>query len=155
MSLHPEDTPEGCLPPFEVAKAYAFHVALEAIEEHLGKPAYALLGKRANSWIAEQLHVKGGGSPAERTVQQVVAKCKEPGWYPGQTKGTRALFQANNDIHTLGDSCTGAYSYDVWLWRVPIVVTVDMTAAWDQAEGWIQANSTYVHLDRACWTERV
>ena len=89
MSLHPEDTPEGCLPPFEVAKAYAFHVALEAIEEHLGKPAYALLGKRANSWIAEQLHVKGGGSPAERTVQQVVAKCKEPGWYLGQTKGPR------------------------------------------------------------------
>ena len=27
----------------------------------------------------------------------------------------RALFQANNDIHTLGESKTGMYSYDVWL----------------------------------------
>ena len=80
MSLCPDNTPEGCLPPFEVAKAYAFHVAMEAVEKHLGKPAYVLLGKRVNSWIAEQLTVKGGGAPAERTVQQVVAKCKEPGW---------------------------------------------------------------------------
>ena len=59
MSLCPDDTPDGCLPPFEVAKAYAFHVAMEAIEEHLGQPAYALLGQRVNSWIAKQLHVKG------------------------------------------------------------------------------------------------
>ena len=67
----------------------------------------------------------------------------------------RALFQASSDIHTLGDSRTGAYSYDVWLWRGPIVVTVDMTAVWDSAEAWIQANNTHVHLDRACWMERV
>ena len=62
----------------------------------------------------------------------------------------RALFQANSDIHTLGDSRTGAYSYDVWLWRVPIVVTVDLSAAWDPAEAWIKANSVDVYLDRGC-----
>ena len=67
----------------------------------------------------------------------------------------RALFQANNDIHTLGDSRTGVYSYDVWLWRVPIVVTVDLSAAWNPAEPWIQANSLRVFLDRGCWQERV
>ena len=67
----------------------------------------------------------------------------------------RALFQANSDIHTLGDSRTGAYSYDVWLWRVPIVVTVDLSAAWDPAEAWIKANSVDVYLDRGCWVDRV
>ena len=67
----------------------------------------------------------------------------------------RALFQAKNNIHTLGDSRTGAYSYDVWLWRVPIVVTVDLSAAWDPAEAWIQANSVDVYLDRGCWVDRV
>ena len=67
----------------------------------------------------------------------------------------RALFQANSDIHTLGDSRTGAYSYDVWLWRVPIVVTVDLSAAWDPAEAWIKANSVDVYLDRGCWVDRI
>ena len=66
----------------------------------------------------------------------------------------RALFQANNDIHTLGDSKKGCYSYDVWLWRVPIVITVDMSATWDQNEPWIQANSTHVFLEGQSWVER-
>ena len=67
----------------------------------------------------------------------------------------RALFQDNSDIHTLGDSRTGVYSYDVWLWRVPIVVTVDLSAAWDPAEAWIKANSVDVYLDRGCWVDRI
>ena len=81
MSLSPGSTPEGCLPPFEVAKAYALHLAMEAVEKELGKPGYVLLGKRVNTWIAEQLQIKGGGAPVERTVQLVVAKCRQPGWY--------------------------------------------------------------------------
>ena len=81
MSLSPDSTPEGYLPPFEVVKASAFHMAMEAIEKELGKPCYALQGKRVNTWIAEQLRVKGGGAPAERTMQLVVAKCKQPGRY--------------------------------------------------------------------------
>ena len=55
----------------------------------------------------------------------------------------------------LGDSRTGVYSYEVWLWRVPIVVTVDLSAAWNPAEPWIQANSLHVFLDRGCWVDRV
>ena len=89
MSLFPDGAPEDCLPPVEVAKAYALHLAMEAVEQELGKPGYLLLGKRVNTWIAEQLTLKGGGAPAERTVKQVVAKCKEPGWYPGAPAGTR------------------------------------------------------------------
>ena len=37
MSLSPDNTPEGYLPLFEVAKAYALHLAMEAVDE-LGKP---------------------------------------------------------------------------------------------------------------------
>ena len=29
MSLSPKNTPDGCLPLFEVAEAYAFHLAME------------------------------------------------------------------------------------------------------------------------------
>ena len=63
----------------------------------------------------------------------------------------RALFQANNDVHTLADSRTGIYSYSVWLYRVPIVVTVDMSAEWDENEAWISANCNYVFLDGPCY----
>ena len=65
----------------------------------------------------------------------------------------RAMFQANNDIHTLGDSKTGMYSYDVWLWRVPMVLTIDMSADWDANELWIKDNSFDVVLDGPSWEE--
>ena len=67
----------------------------------------------------------------------------------------RAMFQANNDIHTLGDCKTGCYSYDVWLWRAPIVVTVDTSANWDQQEPWIYENSKYVFLEGPSWIEQI
>ena len=65
----------------------------------------------------------------------------------------RALFQANNDVHTLGESKTGMYSYDVWLWRVPLVVTVDMSAKWDPEELWVRDNCVDVLLDGPSWVE--
>ena len=68
---------------------------------------------------------------------------------------SRALFQANNDVRTLGDSKTGTYSYDVWIWRVPIVITVDTSAPWDEHEPWIHANSHEKVLDGPAWTERI
>ena len=67
----------------------------------------------------------------------------------------RAMLQASNDIHRLGDSKTGCYSYDVWLWKVPIVVTVDTSANWDQQEPWIYANSKYIFLEGPSWIEQV
>ena len=65
----------------------------------------------------------------------------------------RALFQANNDIHTLGESRTGIYSYDVWIWRVPIVVTVYMSASWSPHEPWIMDNCFDVLLQGPSWIE--
>ena len=63
----------------------------------------------------------------------------------------RALFQANNDIHTLGHSTTGIYSYDVWLFKVPMVVTVDMSAQWDPEELWIRDNCFNIFLEGPSW----
>ncbi len=65
----------------------------------------------------------------------------------------RALFQANNDVHTLGESRTGIYAYHVWLWRVPMVLTVDTSAVWDSQEPWLAANSFEVRLAGPCWAE--
>ena len=109
-----------------------------------------------------------GGTPFTQTVQS--ASAPDLRGYNPATHGYiifdnvndmqfvldyRALFQSNNDIHTLGDSKTGCYSYDVWLWRVPIVVTVDMSAEWDQHEPWIEANAIHVFLDGQSWVERI
>ena len=41
-----------------------------------------------------------------------------------------ALLQGSTDINSLGDSRTGIYAYDVWLYRVPLAVTVDLSAKW-------------------------
>ncbi|CAE7197697.1 hypothetical protein AK812_SmicGene25801 [Symbiodinium microadriaticum] len=40
----------------------------------------------------------------------------------------RALAHSNNSVHTLGQSQTGMYAYRVWLFKVPIVMTVDDSA---------------------------
>ena len=42
----------------------------------------------------------------------------------------RALFQASIDVHSLGNSRTGSYAYDVWLYRIPLAATVDVSAKW-------------------------
>ena len=63
----------------------------------------------------------------------------------------RALFQANNDLHTLGASRTGIYSYSVWLFRCPLVVTVDLSAVWEGSEPWLADNMFELFLDGPCY----
>ena len=65
----------------------------------------------------------------------------------------RAMFQSNNDVHALGVSQTGMYKYDVWLWCVPLVVTVDMSANWDSDELWVKDNCVEVMLQGPCWAQ--
>ena len=65
----------------------------------------------------------------------------------------RAMFQAINDVHALGVSTTGMYKYDVWLWCVPLVVTVDMSATWDSDEEWVRDNCIEVLLQGPCWVD--
>ena len=59
----------------------------------------------------------------------------------------RAMLQANNDEHILGSSATGVYSYRIWLWKVPIVLTVDLQAKWDSENGWVKENCVEVKFD--------
>lgn len=55
----------------------------------------------------------------------------------------RALLQANNDMHRLGESATGIYSYSVYLWSVPIFLTLDLDVKAAEEMGqseWLRAN---------------
>lgn len=63
----------------------------------------------------------------------------------------RAMIQANNDIHLLGESQTGIYAYSVWLFMVPIVITVDTSAKWRSHEPWIRENCIEICLDGPCY----
>ena len=83
-SLSPELTKEDSLPPWEVAKAYAFAVAIEKIEEVLDEKAHVLLGQSKTSFIADQVTLKRGDHPTEMAVQKVIAKCRDRSWYPGK-----------------------------------------------------------------------
>ena len=63
------------------------------------------------------------------------------------------MFQANNDIHSLGESKTGMYAYEVWLWKVPMVITVDLSAKWNPDDMWIKDNCFDAVLDGPSWVE--
>ena len=61
----------------------------------------------------------------------------------------------SQDVHTLGESRTGVYSYTVWLYRTPLVFTVDLSAKWDSNEAWIKPNCVELTLDGPCYCDRV
>ena len=79
----------GTLPPFQVAKAFAFHVVLAQMEKHTGQTSRQLLGEDKKAFVARHLELKGGGRPGHTAVRTAVRKCKEPGWYPGKVFGKR------------------------------------------------------------------
>ena len=84
--LNPERTQIGRLPPWELAKALAFHTVIAAVCEHLCQTAPEPLGKRADAYIAEQVTVVGGGHPSERAVRAAVVRCRSSAYYPGQPR---------------------------------------------------------------------
>ena len=86
----PCSTVEGELPPWEVAKAYALHIVIGHVAEQLDTPAHELPGSRVDDYIAKQIVLKGGGHPEARGVRKVIARCKQPDWYPGQRTHKRA-----------------------------------------------------------------
>ena len=85
MALDPENTPEGKLPPFEVAKAIAFEAVITQIEKHTKKSCWELMGMGKKDFTAKQLQVVGGGHPTARAVQKHWTKAKQEGkWFPGK-----------------------------------------------------------------------
>ena len=59
MALDPTNTPEGKLPPFEVAKALAFEAVIAQIEKHTQKSCWELMGMGKKKFVATQLKVVG------------------------------------------------------------------------------------------------
>lgn len=85
-SYHPESTPSGKLPPWEVAKAFAFSEVLQTVCQELKSSSSELLGMRVDAYIASKLQVKDGGCPSARAVRDVLQKCVHKDWYPGKPK---------------------------------------------------------------------
>ena len=83
-TLSADDTPNGRLPPFEVAKAYAFDVVLTQMEKHMGKSACVFLGQEKGDFIAKHLALKGGGHPSRQCVFQNLQKRRQMGVVPRQ-----------------------------------------------------------------------
>ena len=125
------------------------------------------VSRSGKSTIAEALgdaHLCGFGKPFVQTVQDAAAPDLR-GFLDGDygyvvfdnvndqdfVMSQRALFQASNRLHTLGDSKTGIYSYPMWLYRIPIVVTVDTSAHWDPQEPWIRENCHDIFLAGPCY----
>ena len=82
----PGNTPPGELPPWDVAKAYAFSVVIDKMREVTGKSVRSFLNATKAEFIAGQVRSANGQHPTERTVEYVVARCKDPGWFPGKCR---------------------------------------------------------------------
>ena len=80
----PAATKEGYVPPWEVAKAFAFHTVLQDVAEVNGVQPHDLVGKRVGEYISEKVILKGGGHPSTRAVRKVLKKCQRLDWFPGK-----------------------------------------------------------------------
>ena len=56
-------TKEGDLPPWEVAKAFAFHTVLQDVAEVQGVQLHDLVGKRVDEYISGKMTLRGRGQP--------------------------------------------------------------------------------------------
>ena len=83
-TFSPNGTPDGALPPWELAKAFAYHHVIQRMAEVLAKPAPQILGKAESEFIRMQVTVKGGGHPTERAIRKAIKRCEDPAWYPGK-----------------------------------------------------------------------
>ena len=68
--------------------------------------------------------------------------------------GNKKLLQAHADGAILGQSATQLYTYEVFLWRTPIMLT---TNNWDYStysasdQNWIETNTVAVHIAERVW----
>ena len=90
ISFDPGNTPSHNLPPWELAKTYAFHVVIEKLVEVTGMSAVDVLGNKTNDFMAEQVLNASGERPTERAVRAAVARCKQPEWFPGKPRDSGA-----------------------------------------------------------------
>ena len=46
-------------------------------------------------------------------------------------------------------------SYQVWLWRFPLVIAMHDSADWDSSEPWVSENMSEVTLSGPSWVENI
>ena len=66
----------------------------------------------------------------------------------------KKLLQAHVDGAILGQSATQLYTYEVFLWRTPIMITTnnwDLAAFSDSDKNWIEENVVAVHVAEPVW----
>ena len=102
----PGNTKDGCLPPWEVAKAKAYADVIREIANRMSMDPCEVVGERLDDFIAERSTLKGGGSPTPRAVRAVLQKCADKDWHPGKpptNKGGRLAVLVDvacNDVTT-------------------------------------------------------
>ena len=66
----------------------------------------------------------------------------------------KKLLQAHLDGAILGQSATQLYTYEVFLWRIPIMLTTnnwDYSAFSDADKDWLETNCVAAHIDTPVW----
>ena len=77
---------------------------------------------------------------------------------PSFIVSNKKVLQAHVDGAILGQSATQLYTYEVFLWRVPIMLTTnnwDLTKLTDEERGWVETNCVVVHVENAVYEDRV
>ena len=87
MAFDPTGTPHGRLPPWEIAKAVAFHEVLKRVTKDLSISTHKILGERVDAFISQRLLLVGGGHPTERAVRSAIQRGLDPSWFPGKAMG--------------------------------------------------------------------
>ena len=69
--------------------------------------------------------------------------------------GNKALFQAALEQVSLGQSTCNAYSYQVWLYAVPLIVSCNewMQGAEAHEKAWLDKNSVVVNVTEPLWRD--
>ena len=57
----PDALKDAVLPPWEVAKAYAFHIVVKDVPEMLGERHAVILGNRVDEYVASKVCLTGAG----------------------------------------------------------------------------------------------
>ena len=73
---------------------------------------------------------------------------------PAFIVANKKLLQAHMDGAILGQSSTQLYSYEVWLWRIPIMLTTnnfDFSGYTAADKNWITTNCVDVYIGESVW----
>ena len=77
---------------------------------------------------------------------------------PSFIVSNKKVLQAHVDGAILGQSATQLYTYEVFLWRVPIMLTTnnwDLTKLTDAERSWVETNCVVVHVENAVYEDRL